>query len=400
MESDISTGTAGGGSEAPRSQKHSVKAYEDLCTKLNEQNERNLRFIDKARWSSAELKILHENFESFVKMHKIKDSKSFLFSNDLYAKRKKKSLGFSEHMNNRLDNRTKSAVLSKIKEELTSLKQGSLSLNEIEELFALQKICGNRWMEIACAMGRNKNRLSQKYYRVTACDEVKDKQKLGRWSAQETKDFNAAIDSFKVSGNRKRREKTKIDWSAVSKTVGTRSIFQCKTKYEQTLAANESKRKFRTGNWDDSEIKRLKYAIGYDDIANRKALGLRGFDWIKISQFVGARSSRQCFTKSCRLLKVKEKKESKHLIQKLSFREQKVHYWDDSCNKKLLKALRDENDENSIDWHGVQDQFDENYPIHFLKNKWYLLKVSKPNYQICSFEQLIDHLCKSFPDTE
>ena len=226
METDISSGTAGGGSEEPRSQK-----------------QRNLRFIDKARWSLAELKILHENFESFVKMHKIKNSKSFLFSNDLYAhaKRKKKSLGFSEHMNNRLDNRTKSDGLSKIKEKL---KQGSLSLNEIEELFALQKICGNRWMEIARAMGRNKNHLSQKYYRVTACDEVKDKQKLGRWSAQETKDFNAAIDSFKVSGNRKRREKTKFDWSAVSKTVGTRSIFQCKAKYEQTLATNESKRKF------------------------------------------------------------------------------------------------------------------------------------------------------------
>ena len=67
------------------------------------------------------------------------------------------------------------------------------------------------------------------------------------------------------------------------------------------------------------KLKRLKYATGYDDIANRKALGLCVFDWIKISQFVGARSSRQCSVKSCRLLKAKEKKESKHLIQKLSF---------------------------------------------------------------------------------
>ena len=109
-------------------------------------------------------------------------------------------------MNSRLDHRTKSAVLSKIEEELASLKQGSLSLNEVEELFASQKTCRNDWMEIARTMGRDKYRLSQKYYRLTACDELKDKQKFSIWSAQETKDFNVAIDSF--NSNRKRQEKT------------------------------------------------------------------------------------------------------------------------------------------------------------------------------------------------
>ena len=364
----------------------------DQTLKLNEQ--RSQKFLDKEKWSSAELKILHENFESFVTMHKIKDSKSFLFATDQSTKKKKKSLGFYEHMNNRLDKRTRHAVIKKIKQQLLSLKHGRLSVNEIKELCALQKTCGNRWREIACAMGRDSDALSQNYKRITAQRELKDEQKFGKWNAEETKKFIIAVDLFKVNNNRRRHERTKIDWKRVSQAVGTRSILQCKEKYFKTLTTKQKRGKFQYGKWDEQEIAKLKYAIGYDDIHCHTKTRC-GFDWIKISEFVGARSSKQCMVKCYALLKAKEKTVSNQLLQKLSFREQKLHYWDQSYNKKLLKALKDENDETSIDWQNVKDQFYENYPIWLLKSKWYSLKVSQPNYQIRSFEKLIDNLCES-----
>ena len=368
-------------------------SYQDLSTELQEQG--NFIFRDKEKWSSAELKILHENFESFVTVHKIKDSRSFLFSNDRYTRKKKRSLGFREHMINGLSHRTRCAVVNKLKTELVSIKRGSLSRDEIEELCALQKTCGNHWREIACAMSRDKDILSQKYHRVTAQNELRKKQNFGRWNAKETRDFNVALNSCNINGNRKRHERTKINWKVVSQTVGTRSTLQCKSRYERTVASKQSGR-FQYGEWDDNEIERLKYAIGYHDGIHYNKKVLCGFNWMKISNFIGTRSAKQCQFKSYSLLKTKDKKESNQLFEKLSFREQKSHYWDQSCNEKLLVALKEESDEISVDWRRVQYHFKDNYPIHFLRNKWYLLKVSQANYQICNFEKLIDNLCELF----
>ena len=189
--------------------------------------EGNAMFKDKERWSSSEVKILHENFESFLQMNKIKDKHNFLYSNDPETRAKRVSLGFVEHMINRLTHKTRRAVIYKIKREILTLKHGNLSKNEIEELCLLQRSCGNRWMEIARIMGRNPDRLGQKYERVSAENKLKDRQRFGKWTQKEITAFNKAIDSLKVNYNclnRKRHQKTKIDWKAVSNAVGSRSL--------------------------------------------------------------------------------------------------------------------------------------------------------------------------------
>ena len=119
-----------------------------------------VQFRDSSRWNDAELRRLHDNFNDFIKTHKIKDIEGFLFGR---RRPYKQSLGYYEHIIAGLNNRTKSSANRRLKQELMTKKRGRLLENDIEELLFWKKDCRNlSWPEIGLIMGRNKSVLHAK----------------------------------------------------------------------------------------------------------------------------------------------------------------------------------------------------------------------------------------------
>ena len=372
-------------------------AYKAEDEKADRSRPEQKEFRNQARWTRDEVKMLHDNFESFVHEHEINPANinSFLFGKDHQSRAKRKSLGFTQSLAKGLNNKTGVAAVKKIKQERLAVHHGKFSEDELKQLSRLQRKYGNKWMEIGLLMGRDHSVLAAKHYAVSSVKA--EKQKFGLWTEKEIKAFNKAIASFEIDQNRKRHQRTNISWETVARAVGTRSFEQCKAYYTSTFAVEKSEGRFRIGRWDDREVNKLKYAIAYSDIEWKDCtLTAYCYDCVKISRFIGTRTPRQCAVQVRRLLKSKKKNDIKQIISNCSFKEQKSYDWGQSQNCKLIKAVKEGSDESSIDWFAVSELFSGKYPIDFLRNKWHLLKVSVSNYQICHFQEVIDNLCVKF----
>ena len=215
---------------------------------------------------------------------------------------------------------------------------------------------------------------------------------------QEVQRFNEALSAESLKNgkneNRKRWSSTKINWNVVSKTVGSRSVKQCMKRYHTaSFAVEKFKGRYKLGKWDDQEVERLKYAATCHEHQTHL---FKVFNWNNISNYVITRCPIQCETKFKHLSELKQKETSKQLLLRCSFKKEKLHDWSQSCDTKLLHILRQEDDESSVDWFDICDQFHNNYPIKFLKHRWHLLKTSTANYQIHSFQEVVDSLCETY----
>ena len=360
-----------------------------------------VKFRDSRRWHDAELSRLHDNFNDFIKMHKIKDIESFLFR---HGRLYKQSLGYYEHIIAGLSNRTKRSANRRLKQELMTKKRGRLSEVDIEELLLWKKDCRNlSWTEIGLIMGRGKDVLLTKYKYSNIsrkADETKDKSnsRSGRWDLQELQRFNEALAAESLKNgkneNRKRWSSTKINWNVVSKTVGSRSVLQCMKRYQSaSFAVGKFRGRYKLGKWDDQEVERLKYAATCHE---HQAHLFKALNSDNISNYVKTRCPVQCYSKFKHLSELKQKETSKQLLLRCSFKKEKLYGWSQSCDTKLISILKQEDDESSVDWFDICDQFHNNYPIKFLKHRWHLLKTSTENYQILSFQEVVNSSCQTY----
>ena len=362
--------------------KTSAKEVNRKTDTVKENKIRKVNFKDTARWTPQELQQLHKNLQYIIKTKSIRNINSYVCGKD-YTKRRVD--GFFQLITLGLKNRSVESAMQRIKRELIVKKRGRFSDSEIKEMLHLRKTLGKKWIDMALIMGRDSAVLHHKYSYYSASAEKKQK----KWSPDEVKALTDAIDKFRKRSNGR---KSKIDWKQVSEAVSTRDVKQCMTKYAH-CALGLKRRKFNSGKWSDKETKRLQYAVGYADI-DPENFSFTGYSWINISNFVGTRSPVQCERHLYALLKTKRREASKQRILKYSFKEKAVYNWNQSCDIKLLSALKQDNDELSTDWLNICEQFNNEYPVNFLKEKWHLLKVSVPKYQLCNFEEVVEHLVK------
>ena len=353
-------------------------------------------FKDSAIWTAEELQQLHKNLHYIIKTKKIRDINSYIVGRD-FTRRKRD--GFFQFITLGLNNRTVDSAMKRIKRELTVIRRGKFSDSETKHMLHLQKTIGTKWNEMGRIMGRDPSVLHHKcsYYPGSAGKSEKNQQ---NWSQGDVKALTDAIDKFREDSNGAlatgRRLKSKIDWKQVSEAVGTKSVKQCMTKYARcALGLKKGEQKFNSGKWDERETKRLHYAIGFGDVEPEN-FSFNGYSWINISNFVGTRTPTQCERHVYALLKTKRREAFKKQILKCSFKEEKTYNWDQSCDIKLISALRQGDDELSIDWPNICNQFNNKYPFNFLKKRWHLLKVLVPKYQLCNFEEVIDYLLVKF----
>ncbi len=176
-------------------------------------------------------------------------------------------------------------------------------------------------------------------------------------------------------------------WKIIGEHMG-RSSLSCLRKYRRICPFGDDAKKgdvidsVKHGRWLEDEVERLKSAVqqlfGNENDSSK-------IHWGPVSAIVKTRNSEQCRRK---------------WLLKLSLKDTgvKAKKWSKLDDAKMIKALSKLGVEadKSVNWEVVSDAIGRPIPTATLKEKWFLLKASVPDYHSLEMVQLLAWLKKEF----
>ena len=197
-------------------------------------DENGVKYVD-GTWTEAELRILNANIKRFTEVNNISDFREF-YKKVSAIKPEKMYFELAENIYRPI-RQIKVKVESLYPESYIVSERKEFSEEEIKKLFDLQKMYGSSWKVIAKEMGRKPSSVKAKFAKCKMFYEeggLSGPSKLNHFTKEEDEKL------FKIVDRISKSSPDNINWTAVSKGMGTRTGNACRQRW-LTFHKNEEK---------------------------------------------------------------------------------------------------------------------------------------------------------------
>merc|ERR1712226_921784 len=162
------------------------------------------------------------------------------------------------------------------------------------------------------------------------------------------------------------------DWKSIGLLLG-RSASSVKDRARLIKPRNNR------GRWNDAELDALSKAIREMTKTKIGESVTDGINWVKVAQKISTRTSKQC---------------RKKWLTYLNWKEAGGKEWVKHDQVDLINRITklDIQDESKIDWNKVANGWGSVRSPQWLREKWWQIKKTIPNYQTMKLPSLLEHL--------